>query len=86
MRYLLLVNYFMKEKLNGAWVVQSVKCPTLGFHSSHDLMGHDLKGHDLLGHGINPTGQPPHSEGVYLKIHSLCPTPNLYSSSLSLSN
>ena len=27
------------EKINrGAWVAQSVKCPTLGFGSGHDLV------------------------------------------------
>ena len=30
-------------KNRGAWVAQSVKCSTLDFGSSHDLMVHEIK-------------------------------------------
>ena len=31
--------------MRGAWVVQSIKCPTLDFGSDHDLMICDIDSH-----------------------------------------
>ena len=29
--------------VGGMWVAQSIKLPTLGFDSGHDLMGHEME-------------------------------------------
>ena len=47
--------YFIYLKIcdEGAWVVQSVKCPTLGFSSGHDLTVREFKPH--VGHHADHT-------------------------------
>ena len=37
--------FMVKIFCRGAWVAQSVKCPTLDFGSSHDLTVHEIKPH-----------------------------------------
>ena len=37
-----------KSQSQSDWVVQSVKCPTLGFSSGHDLMVREFKPHVRL--------------------------------------
>ena len=39
---------YLKGLSWGTWVAQSVKCPTLGFGSGHDLMIHEFKPHVRL--------------------------------------
>ena len=37
-------NYYLKMATSkGAWVAQSVKCPTLDFGSGHNLMVHEIQ-------------------------------------------
>ena len=37
------VKHISKCSLQGTWVDQSVKCPTLDFGSGHDLMVHEIE-------------------------------------------
>ena len=36
-------TFLKKLKIGGTWVAQSVKCPTLGFGSGHDLVFHEIE-------------------------------------------
>ena len=38
-------RYLLKSQSRGAWVVQSDKCPALGFSLGHDLMVCELEPH-----------------------------------------
>ena len=67
------IGFHQKFYSQGAWVAQSVKHPTLGFGSGHNLMGSEMKLHVRLCT----------QWGLYLKILSLCPSPHLYSFSFS---
>ena len=40
--------------LQGAWVTQSIECPTLGFSSDHDLTVHGIESADSLGFSLSP--------------------------------
>lgn len=66
------LNFYIKP-LNGAWVFQSGKWPTLGFSSRHDFTGHEIK----------PCIWLPSQCEVCLKILPLCPSPKFLSLSLS---
>ena len=68
---------FKKWYSRGTWVVQLVKCPTLGFGSDHDLMGPELE-----------PGPAPHSKQSLLKtlFHSPPAPPTPHTCSHTLSN
>ena len=49
-------NYFTKTKTRGTWAAQSVKCPTLGFGSGHDLTVCEFKPRvELCADSVEPT-------------------------------
>ena len=75
-RAFLLNHSYFKLPPRGAWVAQRLECPTLGFSSSHDLIGHEIE--PRIRFGVRRVGgqaslfedssEPPHTHTC---MHSL---------------
>ena len=64
----------LKSVLRGAWVAQSVKQPTLGFGSDHDLTVHEFKPCIRLCFGSVEPAWDSLSPSLSVPPHSCSPT------------